>query len=91
MTMKTMKLLGGTAHKQVPPDLEQAILKRPAALKLWGNITPLARNEWICLVLDAKKPETRQRRIVRTYDQLSKGQRRPCCWQGCPHRQKIKI
>lgn len=82
------KLAGGTAHPQIPADLEKAILDRPAAHKVWDDITPLARNEWICLVLDAKKQETRDRRIVRTYDQLSRGQRRPCCWQGCPHRKK---
>ena len=86
--MQTARLAGGTVHPKVPADLETAILERPKALKTWEDITPLARNEWVCLILDAKKPETRQRRIVRAYDQLSRGQRRPCCWMGCPHREK---
>ena len=27
------------------------------------DITPLARNEWICLVTSAKQPQTRERRL----------------------------
>ena len=52
----------------------------------WEDITPLARNEFICWVTDAKKPETRARRIVIARDKLHKGERRPCCWIGCIHR-----
>jgi hypothetical protein len=50
------------------------------------DITPLARNEWICWVISVKKPETRKQHIERTRTELKEGMRRPCCWPGCPHR-----
>lgn len=88
--MTKADLAGGTVHPVTPKDLAEALFEHPQALETWVSATPLARNEWICLVQEAKKPETRKRRIVRAYDQLSRGQRRPCCWQGCPHRTKSR-
>ena len=75
----------GTVH-QAADDLEAAIHADPALLALWSDLTPLGRNEFICWVEDAKRPETRARRIVRTGDELREGKRRPCCWPGCVHR-----
>lgn len=86
--MLKTKLAGGTVHEKLPADLQQAILSTPAAKTTWEATTPLARNEWICLIITAIKPETRTRRIERARSQLSKGQRRPCCWAGCIHRIK---
>ena len=74
-------------HK-VPTDLRKAIISTPMALSAWRDITSLARNEWICWVISAKKPETRRHRIERTRTELTEGMRRPCCWAGCPHRFK---
>lgn len=86
--MITQKIPGGTVHKSAPADLAKELAADAQLLATWDDITPLARNEWICLVDSAKKDETRARRLKRTTDQLSRGQRRPCCWEGCPHRQK---
>ena len=79
------KLAGGVAHK-MPEDLRKAIQSDPAANDLWADITPLARNEWICWVTSAKKDETRKHRIIVGLDKMRQGMRRPCCWPGCPHR-----
>ncbi|QQS18184.1 YdeI/OmpD-associated family protein [Candidatus Saccharibacteria bacterium] len=81
------KLSEGTVHK-LPPDFREAISSTPKVLLLWQAITPLARNEWICWVEEAKKAETRQRRIEVGLSKMSSGMRRPCCWQGCPHRKR---
>jgi uncharacterized protein YdeI (YjbR/CyaY-like superfamily) len=78
---------GGVVH-QLPEDLQLALLGDPAALATWRDITPLARNEWICWVDSAKKEETRRKRIAWGRSNLSDGKRRPCCWPGCPHRPK---
>jgi uncharacterized protein YdeI (YjbR/CyaY-like superfamily) len=78
-------IAGGIVHK-APADLRAAIVPDRAALKAWNDISPIARNEWICWIESAKKPETRSRRIERTRSQLIGGDRRPCCWPGCPHR-----
>ncbi len=75
-----------TAVHKVPVDFHKAINSDPAAKDVWADITPLARNEWICWVTSAKKDETRNRRIAVGLDKMRKGMRRPCCWSGCPHR-----
>jgi hypothetical protein len=78
---------GGVVH-QLPGDLAEALMRHPEALATWRDITPLARNEWICWVESAKKQETRRKRIDWGCSSLSEGKRRPCCWPGCPHREK---
>ncbi len=71
---------------QLPSDFHQAIESDEIVKSVWQDITPLARNEWICWVTSAKKIETRAHRIVVGMDKMRKGMRRPCCWAGCPHR-----
>lgn len=79
------KLSAGLVHK-VPADLRKALLKSPKAIAAWEDISPIARNEWLCWVENAKLIETRKRRIQRTPAELEEGIRRPCCWVGCVHR-----
>lgn len=83
--MTNKKISAGVVHK-LPADLGQDLAKNKKALVAWEDITPLARNEFICWVEAAKKSETRDRRISRTIEELRSGMRRPCCWPGCPHR-----
>lgn len=79
------KISIGVVHS-VPADLRKMFLADPAALEKWEDITPLARNEWICWVTFVKKDETRKEHVQRTISELKEGIRRPCCWLGCPHR-----
>lgn len=78
---------GGVVH-ELPTDLRDEIVDSDVALDAWLDITPLARNEFICWVEDAKQVKTRERRILRTREELEEGMRRPCCWPGCSHREK---
>ncbi|MDO8492995.1 MAG: YdeI/OmpD-associated family protein [bacterium] len=75
----------GTVHR-LPADLREALIATPRALEVWEDITPLARNEWICWVTSGKKEETRNIRIEKAMSKLKGGMRRPCCWAGCTHR-----
>lgn len=84
--MTTTALLEGTVHR-LPNDLRRALLKDKKGLAAWQDITPLARNEWICWVEGAKLIETRAKRVKRTHTELAEGKRRPCCWPGCMHRE----
>ena len=79
------EITNGTIHK-LPTDFRRAIESDQLVKKVWLDITPLARNEWICWVTSAKQSETRDRRITVGLDKMRKGMRRPCCWAGCPHR-----
>jgi len=73
-------------HK-TPSDLQKAINSVPIVSKLWKDITPLARNEWVCWITSANKMETRKIRIEKALSKMKGGMRRPCCWAGCPHRE----
>jgi uncharacterized protein YdeI (YjbR/CyaY-like superfamily) len=79
------EIAGGVVH-ELPKDLRKALLSNSKAQETWADITPLARNEWICWIESAKKSETRSKRIAWGCENLEDGQRRPCCWPGCPHR-----
>ncbi len=83
--MAAKKIPGGVVH-DLPPDLKKALAADPEALNTWQDITPLARNEYICWIESAKKAETRTKRIEWGCENLREGKRRPCCWPGCPHR-----
>ena len=85
--MSSVAVPGGVVHELLP-DLREALVDNDSALVVWNDITPLARNEFICWVEDAKQDATRQRRIRRTNEELEEGKRRPCCWPGCKHRER---
>jgi len=76
---------GGVVH-DLPDDLERALKRDSKALATWLDITPLARNEFICWIESAKKAETRSKRVDWGCESLGEGKRRPCCWPGCKHR-----
>jgi hypothetical protein len=76
---------GGVVHK-LPTDMRKALLSSKEALAAWEDITPLARNEWICWTITVKTAGTRADHVRRTVSQLKQGKRRPCCWVGCIHR-----
>jgi uncharacterized protein YdeI (YjbR/CyaY-like superfamily) len=89
MMMTGSKTLpGGTVH-QLPADLKKELKSDSDAAMLWEDITSLARNEWICWTISVKKDETRKDHIRRVREELIQGMRRPCCWIGCTHRQKL--
>lgn len=81
----TQAISEGVAH-ELPADLRAALIANPAALVAWEDITPLARNEWICWTISVKTTETRRSHVERTVKELIEGVRRPCCWMGCTHR-----
>jgi len=78
------KLAAGVAHA-IPKDVQIALASANAA-DAWDNLTPLARNEWICWITSVKTPETRKHHIERACAEIVEGKRRPCCWIGCVHR-----
>ena len=78
--MAADQLPGGVVH-ELPDDLRKGLEASADALEAWHDITPLARNEFICWVEDAKRPPTRERRIRRTREELDLGQEEFIPWQ----------
>src|SRR5204862_8245357 len=76
---------GGVAHA-LRADLRRVLTSDPNALAACEDLTPLARNEWICWSIPLKTPETRREHVERVCAQFKEGTRRPCCWMGCTHR-----
>lgn len=83
--MRTQEIPSGTVHK-MPTDLRKALTAHTTALVAWNDITPLARNEWICWTISVKQQKTRDEHVKRVISELAEGKRRPCCWLGCVHR-----
>ena len=81
----TKGISGGLVH-ELRSDLIEALTETTEITNRWESLTPIARNEFICWVEDAKQEKTRARRIRRTVEELLEGQKRPCCWVGCIHR-----
>jgi uncharacterized protein YdeI (YjbR/CyaY-like superfamily) len=79
------RIAAGTVHK-APADVRNALASDSAALARWDDLTPLARNEWICWVTFVKREATRRDHVQRLVKELKQGVRRPCCWIGCIHR-----
>ena len=74
-----LAVLGPEPEPKPPADLRAAFDEAPEAESVWDELPTLGRRDWVRWIEDAKKPETRERRIARTIDQLSEGKRRACC------------
>ncbi|MFA5995955.1 MAG: YdeI/OmpD-associated family protein [Patescibacteria group bacterium] len=87
MKTKKIEIATGVVH-EVPNDLKTVLSSNSELLAKWNSLTPLSRNEWICWVTIVKKSETRKEHIERLSEELLAGEKRPCCWPGCPHRRE---
>lgn len=59
----------------VPPDLQSALDANPAAATVWADLDGANRYAVLYRVQDAKRPETRARRIETFVDMLSRGEK----------------
>ena len=65
----------------VPADLATALTDAPEKIRdIWGDITPMARWEWVRWVNATANPATRQRRVEVSISKMDSGKRRPCCF-----------
>lgn len=65
----------------LPSDLRKALSNSPQTTRdLWKAITPMARWEWVRWINETKNPATRKRRVEVSISKLSRGSRRPCCF-----------
>lgn len=60
-----------SSNAKVPPDLTAALRKNPAAKKAFDGLSSSLRYSVIYRIQDAKKPETRARRIDRFVTELA--------------------
>ena len=55
---------------EVPADLAAALAADPAAQSAWSALAYTHQKEWVRSISEAKKPETRQRRVAAAVDKL---------------------
>ena len=65
---------------KVPADLAEAFASDPQARRLWMDITPLARWDWIRWIGSTRNRDTRAIRIEKTLSKLRSGKRAACCF-----------
>jgi hypothetical protein len=75
--MSKQTISEGVVHR-LPPDLKKALTADKAALAKWEDITPLARNEWICRVESVKTPEIREQHKDSESESISPHRRLAC-------------
>jgi hypothetical protein len=65
---------------KVPADLAEAFASDPEARRLWMDITPVARWDWIRWIGSTRNRDTRAIRIEKTLSKLTSGKRAACCF-----------
>ena len=67
----------------VPTDLAQALKKNKAAAKTFEGFTPSHRKEYVQWITEAKRDETRHKRIETTLEWLAEGKPRNWKYMNC--------
>jgi len=64
----------GQANIEVPDDLQKALIANPQAQTMFDTLTSANRYAVLYRIANAKKPETRARRIAQFVDMLARGE-----------------
>ena len=79
------RIPGGVVH-DLPEDLREALKRNPQALATWEDITPLARNEWICWVESREKDRDQAQADRLGLRELERGEAPAVLLAGMPYR-----
>jgi len=68
---------------ETPPELEAALSANRAARAAFDGFPPSGRREYVEWVVDAKRPETRAKRIAQAVEWMAQGKRRNWKYETC--------
>jgi uncharacterized protein YdeI (YjbR/CyaY-like superfamily) len=71
------------AEIPVPTDLAAALKKNKPAAATWAKFPPSCRREYLEWITEAKRPETREKRLLTTVEWLADGKRRNWKYADC--------
>ena len=67
----------------VPEDLRSALERQPKALRHFDAFSPSQRREYIEWIVEAKREETRAKRLAQAVEWMAEGKRRNWKYEGC--------
>jgi uncharacterized protein YdeI (YjbR/CyaY-like superfamily) len=68
---------------ETPPELDTALSANPAARVTFVGFPPSCRREYVEWVVEAKRPETRAKRIAQAVEWMAEGKRRNWKYENC--------
>ena len=68
---------------EVPPELAAALEKNKPAARIFAAFSPSCQREYVEWVAEAKRPETRDKRIAQAVEQIAEGKQRNWKYQNC--------
>jgi uncharacterized protein YdeI (YjbR/CyaY-like superfamily) len=71
------------AEAEAPPDLVAALKKNKAAGATFAGFSPGARREYVDWIVEAKRPETREKRVAQAVEWMAEGKQRNWKYQNC--------
>ena len=68
---------------EAPAELTQALKTNKAAGKVFANFSPSCQREYLEWIAEAKRPETRDKRIAQAIEWMAEGKQRNWKYQNC--------
>lgn len=68
---------------ETPPELSAALDSNPAARATFDGFSPSARRDYVEWVVEAKRPETRDKRIAQAVEWMAEGKKRHWKYENC--------
>jgi uncharacterized protein YdeI (YjbR/CyaY-like superfamily) len=68
---------------EVPSELSAALKKNKAAAKVFAAVSPSCKREYADWIADAKRPETKEKRVAQAVDWIAEGKQRNWKYQTC--------
>jgi uncharacterized protein YdeI (YjbR/CyaY-like superfamily) len=68
---------------EIPAELAAALKKNKAATKVWNDFAPGSQREYAEWIADAKRAETKEKRIAQAIEWIAEGKQRNWKYQNC--------
>ena len=81
--VKAVRTKSAKAEIEMPKDLQAALDANPAASATFTRFPPSCRREYLDWVTEAKRPETRAKRITQAVEWMAEGKKRNWKYENC--------
>jgi uncharacterized protein YdeI (YjbR/CyaY-like superfamily) len=68
---------------EVPAELSAALKKNKAAAKLFAGLSASCQREYVDWIVEAKRPETKEKRVAQSVQWIAEGKQRNWKYQNC--------